>query len=96
MKCGVYLLKFDSGRTYLGSTNDLDRRIIQHSQGLVRSTAKLGKFLGVLAFQETSCLPKPETLNEHINLGKIHPKSSLLSSGRAAPTPVGVDPSFES
>ncbi|NBS07068.1 MAG: GIY-YIG nuclease family protein [Verrucomicrobia bacterium] len=46
MKCGVYLLKFDSGKTYLGSTNDLDRRIIQHTQGLVRSSAKLGRFLG--------------------------------------------------
>jgi predicted GIY-YIG superfamily endonuclease len=63
MKCGVYLLKFDSGKTYLGSTNDLDRRIIQHTQGLVRSSAKLGRFLGVLAFQETSCLTKARSLD---------------------------------
>jgi len=62
MKCGVYLLKFDLGKTYLGSTNDLDRRIMQHSQDLVRSTAKLGRLLGALAFQETSCLTEARNL----------------------------------
>ena len=85
MKCGVYLLKFDSGRTYLGSTNDLDRRIIQHIQGLVRSTAKLGKFLGVLAFQETSCLTEARNLERTYKSWKNSSKVLVAMKRESSP-----------
>ena len=51
MKCGVYLLKFEGGKTYLGSTNDFDRRLVQHRLGMVRSTKRFGQFVQVVGFQ---------------------------------------------
>ncbi|NCZ96947.1 excinuclease ABC subunit C [bacterium] len=62
MKCGVYLLEFDSDKFYLGSTNDLDRRIAQHRSGLVRSTKRLGRLLGVAGFQACSTLSAARNL----------------------------------
>ena len=51
MKNGVYLLEFTSGRFYLGSTNDLDRRVTQHRLGMVRSTKRLGSLVRIAGFQ---------------------------------------------
>ncbi len=35
----MYVLKSEKdGRLYIGSTSDLDRRLLEHSQGLVKST----------------------------------------------------------
>ena len=36
----VYILQGDEGRYYIGSTNDLDRRLMQHSQGHTWTTQK--------------------------------------------------------
>jgi predicted GIY-YIG superfamily endonuclease len=38
----VYFLQLTNGDIYVGSTNDLRRRIASHQQGQVRSTSKLG------------------------------------------------------
>ena len=47
----VYILKFDKdGRFYIGSTNNLGRRLKQHRQGAVPSTKYQGSFR--LAFSQ--------------------------------------------
>ena len=38
----VYLLRGQTGRFYIGSTNDLRRRLEQHNSGQVYSTKRLG------------------------------------------------------
>ena len=37
-KIGVYILLCRNKRYYLGSTNDLDRRLFEHKNGLVKAT----------------------------------------------------------
>ena len=38
MKWSVYFLELSNGDLYVGSTNDLDRRLTSHSAGQVQST----------------------------------------------------------
>ncbi|MBX4200227.1 GIY-YIG nuclease family protein [Candidatus Parcubacteria bacterium] len=38
----VYILKTDSGKLYIGSTSNLERRITHHSGGHTPSTKRLG------------------------------------------------------
>ena len=45
----VYLLHGTTGRKYLGSTDDLERRLHQHNAGWVHSTKRLGIPLSVVA-----------------------------------------------
>lgn len=45
MAACIYILRFDkSGRYYIGSTDNLDRRLIQHHRGNTPSTKHLGDF----------------------------------------------------
>ena len=41
MKIGVYVLLCKNSRFYTGSTNDLDRRMVQHLSGWVKGTQYL-------------------------------------------------------
>ncbi len=52
----LYILKSSqTGRYYVGSTNDLRRRLVQHHQGQTATTKRLGKFELVFS-QEFSSL----------------------------------------
>ncbi len=42
MTAFVYILKSDTGRYYIGSTNDRNRRMRQHKSGHTHSTKRLG------------------------------------------------------
>ena len=74
MKCGVYLLEFESGKFYLGSTNDLDRRFAQHRLGMVRSTKRFGRLLGVAGFQACSTLSAARRLEKKYKSWKCSSK----------------------
>ncbi|MEK7144671.1 MAG: GIY-YIG nuclease family protein [Patescibacteria group bacterium] len=39
----MYILQFPNGKFYIGSTNDLERRIKQHVSGHTSSTKRLGE-----------------------------------------------------
>ncbi len=45
----VYILKFESGKYYVGSTNDLERRLKQHSNKHTPTTTRLGSEALVLS-----------------------------------------------
>ena len=49
MPC-VYILEFENGKFYVGSTTDLERRLRQHSSGHTHSTERLG--IGELVFKQ--------------------------------------------
>jgi putative endonuclease len=49
----VYALQFDSGKLYVGMTNDLRRRIHEHRKGKTKST-KGKKIVAVLKIEECS------------------------------------------
>jgi len=37
----VYVLKDESGRLYKGFTKDIDRRVVEHRSGMVRTTKNM-------------------------------------------------------
>ena len=45
----IYILRFKNGKYYTGSTNNLERRLIQHTKGHTSSTKNLGEFELVFA-----------------------------------------------
>ena len=55
MKGWVYILKDTKGRFYIGSSNNLERRLIQHKNGHTQTTRNMGEVKIVLA-QEYSSL----------------------------------------
>ena len=50
MPC-VYILQFETGKFYIGSTDNLERRIKQHASGHTPSTKRLGK--GALVLRQS-------------------------------------------
>lgn len=96
MKNGVYLLEFASGKFYLGSTHNLDRRIAQHRLGLVRSTRRLGDFVGVAGFQLCQDLKEARRLEKKYKSWKSPSKVLAAMQTESSPDPVGVGPRFES
>jgi len=51
----VYILKTSSGKYYIGSTNNLDQRLVHHKGGFTPSTKRLGK-VSLIFSQEYSTL----------------------------------------
>jgi putative endonuclease len=54
----VYVLRGSSGRHYIGSAVDLNRRLAQHRRGHTYTTKRLGEKLELVASKQV------ETLNE--------------------------------
>ena len=52
----VYMLRGSSGRYYIGSTTDLQRRMDQHRHGHTHSTKRLGEELELAAALEVATL----------------------------------------
>ena len=57
----VYILQGENGKYYVGSTNDLVRRLKQHSQGHTWSTQRLKNFKLVFS-QEYQSLPEARAI----------------------------------
>ncbi len=96
MKCGVYLLEFSSGKFYLGSTNDLERRLVQHRLGMVRSAKRLGRLLGVVGFPACSTVPEARILEKKYKSWRSSYRVLATMQGKSSPDRVGVGPRFES
>ncbi len=45
----VYILRGDSGRHYIGQTNDLAARLAQHRSGHTHTTKRLGDHIEIVA-----------------------------------------------
>ncbi|OQW97253.1 MAG: hypothetical protein BWK77_02270 [Verrucomicrobia bacterium A1] len=41
----LYILRSAQGRNYIGSTDDIQRRLAQHNRNLVKSTAQRGPWI---------------------------------------------------
>jgi len=58
----VYILRGTSGRHYIGSTEDLDRRIAEHYRGSNHTTHRFGSRLEVVATRELPSIAEARKL----------------------------------
>ncbi|WP_425481058.1 GIY-YIG nuclease family protein [Rubritalea marina] len=58
----VYILKGQSGRHYIGSTEDLDARITRHNSGMVHSTKRLGLPVVLIAAKHIASMSEARKL----------------------------------
>ena len=56
MYCTYILRNSRSGRHYIGSTNDIDRRIKEHNRGQTKSTNQLGEWTIIYKEQYNTAL----------------------------------------
>ena len=89
MKCGVYLLAFDTGKHYLGSTNDVARRLEQHRSQQVYSTARLGKSCQLVGFQEVATLKEARVLERRYKTWKNYAKVKLAMNEKGSSPDAG-------
>ena len=71
MKALVYILYFKiSGKYYVGSTNNIERRLKQHRSGHTPSTKRLGKEFELVFSQEVTNLPLARKAEQRIKSWK--------------------------
>ncbi len=73
----VYTLRGSSGRYYIGSTTDLQRRLEQHRSGHTHSTRRLGDSLELVASLEVSTLAEARDLERQMKRKK-NPQLALF------------------
>jgi len=73
----VYMLRGSTGRYYIGSTTDLDRRIEQHNHGYTYSTRRLGLPLALAASLEIASLSEVRAF-ERLLKAKKNPQAALF------------------
>ncbi len=66
----VYILRGASGRHYIGSTTDLERRLLQHRSGLCHTTRRLGTTLELVAAFELEILAEARALERELKRQK--------------------------
>lgn len=71
---GVYILQCSNGRYYIGSSNDLKRRLVEHKQGSVRTTRNVLP-LNLKLFQ--SCESLKEARRLELRLKRFKNKSII-------------------
>jgi len=73
----VYILRGSSGRHYIGSTNDLERRLREHRLGQTHTTKRLGGNLEIVATLELPTLSEARALEREMKRKK-NPELALL------------------
>jgi putative endonuclease len=58
----VYILRGQSGRHYIGSTDDLRRRLEEHQRGSNHTTRRLGGHIELVAARQLSTIAEARTL----------------------------------
>jgi putative endonuclease len=86
----AYILRGESGRHYIGSTTDMERRLKDHRRGQTHSTKRLGGNLEIVAAVELATLDEARAL-ERAMKRKKNPRLALalLQSRLQSSSPVG-------
>ncbi len=66
----VYILRGESGRHYIGSTDNLDRRLREHAQGGTHTTHRLGGQLALIAAKELPSMAEARALERALKRKK--------------------------
>jgi len=73
----IYILRGSSGRHYIGSTTDLERRAGQHRSGHTHSTKRMGGHLEIVATLEIATLTEARALEREMKRKK-NPRLALF------------------
>jgi predicted GIY-YIG superfamily endonuclease len=78
----VYILRGSCGRYYIGSSENLDRRLTEHRRGKVHSTHRFGQPLEVVCTKEVADISSAQALERKLKTKK-NPQVAiyLLSNG---------------
>ena len=74
----VYILRGVSGRYYIGSTEDLDRRIAEHQRGSNHTTRRFGGKVELVAAKKMPSMAEARKL-EIILKRKKNPRLAILA-----------------
>ena len=66
----VYILRGSCGRYYIGSTENLDRRLAEHRRGKVHSTRRFGQPLELVDFKEMPSFASTRELERKLKAKK--------------------------
>ena len=72
----VYILRGSCGRHYIGSTENLDRRLSEHRRGKVHSTRRFGQPLELVASREMPNIESARALERELK-AKKNPQVAL-------------------
>src|SRR5437016_5528302 len=72
----VYILRGSSGRHYIGSTDNLERRLREHRHGGTHTTLRLGEELQLVASKEFSSISEAHRLERELKRKK-NPKVAI-------------------
>lgn len=70
MSFSVYILKGSSGRYYVGSTDNIQRRLGQHKRGHTSTTKRIGSPIELVFLQEFSTLDQARATEKRIKSWK--------------------------
>ena len=66
----VYILRGSCGRYYVGSTQDLERRLAEHRRGKVHSTHRFGQPLELVASKQMPDIQSARALEKKLKAKK--------------------------
>jgi putative endonuclease len=72
----VYILRGSCGRYYIGSTENLDRRLAEHRRGKVHSTRRFGEPLELITAKEMPDIDSARELERKLK-AKKNPRIAL-------------------
>ncbi len=72
----VYILRGSSGRHYIGSTINLERRLSEHRSGGTHTTQRLGEKLEAVSVLELETIEQARTLERQLKRKK-NPKLAI-------------------
>jgi len=72
----AYILRGDSGRHYIGSTTDMERRLQEHRRGHTHTTKRLGNNLEIVAALELETLEQARAMERALK-HKKNPRLAL-------------------
>ena len=77
MAC-VYILRGQSGRHYIGSTDNIERRLAEHQRGSNHTTRRLGSNVEMVATAEVSSMIEARLLELRLKKKK-NPRLAIIA-----------------
>jgi putative endonuclease len=82
----VYILRGSTGRHYIGSTINLERRLSEHRNGGTHTTQRLGEHLETVAILELETIEQARLFERQLKAKKIPKLAIAMLQGLQPPS----------